>query len=189
MNYDPDELRALGIACGVNVRVDRSVRFFGPNRIRIGSNVRIDCFCILSADAPVSIGDNVHLAAGVTIFGSQGVEIGSFAGLSNRVSIFTAADDFSEGYLTNPTIPERFKKMQYGKVVLGEHVVVGCGSVIMPGCLLGRGAAVGALSLVNKNIPEFLIVTGQPARRIGTRNRERLEVLEREFLAAHSPAP
>src|SRR5205823_3378384 len=149
---------------------------------RLGSNVRVDCFCVISADEPVVIGNHVHLASGVSIFGTDGVELADFVGLSNRVTVFTASDDYSDGYLTNPTVPDRFRKLTRGKVVMREHVIVGCGSIVMPGATLGRGVAVGALSMVNKSIPEFLIVAGNPARQIGTRNRERLTAMEEEFL-------
>ena len=78
--------------------------------------------------------------------------------------------------------------MRRGRVILRPHVIVGCGSVILPGVTLERGVAVGALSLVNKNVPEFLIVSGQPARRVGVRNRARLDALEQEFLSSRSPS-
>ena len=188
MNYTAAELQALGVRFGRNVAVHRTVEFFGADRITLGSNVRIDCFCVITADEPVIIGSHVHLAAAVSIFGNAGVEIGDFCGLSNRVSIFSASDDYADGFLTNPMIPDRFKRMRTGKVILQPHAIVGCGSVIMPGVTLERGVAVGALSFVNKSVPEFLIVSGQPVRRVGLRQRERLDALEREFLASQPSA-
>lgn len=184
MNYTNDELRSLGIGFGNNVSVHSSVEFFNPSRIKLGSDVRIDCFCVISAGEQVTIGNNVHLASGVSIFGSRGVEIRDFVGLSNRVSIFTASDDYSTGFLTNPTIPEQFRNVSGAKVVLDEHVIVGCGSVIMPGVTLARGVAVGALSFVNKSVPEYFIVSGNPVRKLGVRNSDRLATLERQFRAS-----
>jgi len=67
-------------------------------------------------------------------------------------------------------------------VILREHVIVGCGSVILPGVVLERGAAVGALSLVTRSVPEYHVVLGNPARAIKKRNADRLNALEREFL-------
>lgn len=186
MNYSPSELTGLGLRYGANVSIHRTVEFFGPDRIKIGSNVRVDCHCVISASEPVTIGDHVHLGAGVHLFGSAGIELGNFVGLSSRVSIFSVSDDYTDGFLTNPTIPDQFKNIQAGKVTLHPHVVVGCGSVIMPGVTMERGVAVGALSFVNKSIPEFLIVAGYPARRIGVRNGVRLANLEREFIATVS---
>jgi galactoside O-acetyltransferase len=64
-----------------------------------------------------------------------------------------------------------------GRVVLQKHAVIGSGSVIMPGVTIGTAAAVGALSFVNKKVPPFAVVTGNPLRKIGTRDRS---ILERE---------
>jgi dTDP-4-amino-4,6-dideoxy-D-glucose acyltransferase len=184
MNYTPDQLHALGIRFGKNVVVHQTVQFFGAEQITLGDNVRIDCFCVLSARKPVSLGNYVHLGVGVNIFGSEGVVIHDFAGLSSRATIFTASDDYTEGYLTGPTVPENFKKVTCGQVVLNSHAIVGASSVIMPGVTLARGAAVGALSFVTRDVPEFAVVAGHPAREVGKRNRVRLDALEQNFLAS-----
>jgi acetyltransferase-like isoleucine patch superfamily enzyme len=186
MNYNTEELRSLGITFGENVTVHKSVEFFNPEAIRLGSNVRIDCFCIISAREEVVLGNNVHLAAGAYISGTEGVEMGNFSGLSSRVNIFTSSDDYIEGYLTNPTVPSAYTKVKKGKVVLGEHVIVGCGSIIMPGVTLARGVSVGALSFVNRSAPEFSIVAGNPGRTVGKRNSDRLDQLESSFLKSNA---
>jgi dTDP-4-amino-4,6-dideoxy-D-glucose acyltransferase len=168
---------------GTNVSIHPSAILFNPEKLYLGSNVRIDCFCVLSAgEEGIHIGDHVHLAAGAYIFGSGGkVVMEDFSGLSSHVAIYTASDDYSEGYLTNPTVPEKYKKVARGPVVLRKHVIIGSGSVLMPGVELGIGAAVGALSFVYKNVREFQIVTGNPIRVVGTRGQRLLE-LEKEFL-------
>jgi galactoside O-acetyltransferase len=186
MNYSKEELRSLGIVAGENVAVHRTVEFFNPKAIVLGDNVRIDCFCFISAREKVVLGDNVHIASGANISGSEGVEMGNFSGLSNRVSLFTASDDYIEGYLTNPTVPEEFKKVKRGKVFLGEHVIVGCGSIIMPGVTLARGVSIGALSFVNRNLPEYSIAAGNPARIVGARSKERMAELEARYLQSRA---
>jgi dTDP-4-amino-4,6-dideoxy-D-glucose acyltransferase len=184
--YSADELDSLGIVFGRNVKVHKTVEFSNPASICLGSNVRIDCFSMIFAREKVILGNNVHLAPGTCISGGEGVEIGNFSGLSSRVNIFTASDDYTEGYLTNPTVPVEFKNTKRGKVVLGEHVIVGCGSVIMPGVTLARGVAVGALSFVNRDIPEYSIVSGNPARMLGHRNADRLAELEQKYIRSSS---
>lgn len=182
MHYTTGELRTLGIRLGDNVSVHRTVQFFNPGAISLGCNVRIDCFCVLSARNPITIGRNVHIGAAAHIFGVEGVQIGDFAGLSSRASIFTASDDYVGGYLTNPTVPARFTNVERGRVSIGAHVIIGCGSIVMPGVILERGAAVGALSFVNRNVAEYHVVSGHPARKIAIRNAERLQMLESEYL-------
>jgi phosphonate metabolism protein (transferase hexapeptide repeat family) len=50
------------------------------------------------------------------------------------------------------------------KVVLGNDVWVGHGAVILPGVTIGTGAAVGAGAVVSKDVPDYAIVVGVPAR-------------------------
>jgi acetyltransferase-like isoleucine patch superfamily enzyme len=182
--YTPDELRQMLGSVGENVSVNRSVVFYSPKNIHLGSNSRIDCFSILSA-APqgIVIGDHVHISAYVALFGASGsIHVESFCALSSRVTVFTSTDDYVEGYMSNPTVPPEYRKEQSGNVLLRKHALIGCGSVIMPGVTLEVGASVGALSFVNKDVPEFAVVAGVPTRIIGERHRGLLE-LESTFLS------
>jgi len=181
--YSIDELQSLLGGVGVNVQIDRSVKFISPKNIYIGSNVRIDSWCFISGAAGVTIGNNVHIAHAAHLFGNgASIEIHDFCGISSRVSIFTSTDDYSEGWLTNPTIPNQYRKVKSAPVVFQKHVIVGCGSVVMPGCVLKTGASVGALSFVNKSVPEYAIVSGNPIRLIGKRDQNRLQTLEKEYV-------
>ena len=184
MYLSQSELGDLGLgAVGENVLIDKTAAIFGAGDIHIGDNVRIDCFVVLTAGPKeLRIGQNVHIAAGVQIFGGGGVFLDDFTGLSGRVSIHSVNDDYSHGYLTNPTVPEKFRNVTAASVHLARHALVGAGSVVLPGVLVGKGASVGALSLVNKSIPEFTIVAGNPLRRIGTRDEARLGELEDAYL-------
>lgn len=146
--------------------------------------MRIDAYTVLSAGlGGIRIGNYVHLAVGVSILGSAGVEIEDFCGLSAKVSVFSSSDDYSGGALTNPMVPLCFRNVTSAPVVLRRHAIIGAGAVIMPGVTIGLGAAVGALTFVNKDIPALMIVSGNPVRKIGTRDRS---VLDREaaFAAA-----
>ena len=172
------ELEHLGIEFGADVQVDPSVRFIGAENIRLGSHVRIDAGVHITAAALVTIGNHVHIAAAAHLFGGAGIEVCDFAGLACGVSLFSLCDDFSLGYLTNPTVPAKYRHVDEGKIVVGRHAIVGAGSVVLPGVNVGEGASIGALSLVNKDIPSFAIVHGNPARRFGTRDEQRLRSLE-----------
>lgn len=171
-------------AAGTDVVVDEGARLFRPDLLRVGSNVRIDAGVIISGDFPVTLGSHVHLAAGSKIFASGGpVTLADFSGLSCDVKIYSASDDYVTGSLTNPTVPDRFKEVTDGSVVLEEHVIVGAGSVVLPGTVLRFGAAVGALSLVRGEVAEGTIVAGVPARGIGVRDVDRLRRLAAELRA------
>lgn len=180
--YSEKELEQLG-SCGSNVIIDKSVKLINPKNIFIGSNVRIDSWCFLSAGKNITIGSNVHLAINVHLAGNgENITIDNFCGISARTNIFTATDDYTEGWLTNPTIPDKYKKVRAGPVVLKKHVIIGCSSVIMPNCTLQIGCAIGALSFVNKNIPEYVVASGNPIRVICKRNKEKLLKMERSYL-------
>lgn len=180
MNFTSEELLKMGMKIGKNVQIHRSVVLVNPEVIEIGSNVRIDAHSIITAKQPIKIGNFIHVGAAVHIFGTAGVELHDYCGISSRVSIFTTTDDYNGGYLSNPTIPEMFKKSRAEKVTVEKHVLIGCGSVIMPGVTLRFGCSIGALTFIRKTVPSGLIVAGPKMEKVGNRNLERLETLEAE---------
>ena len=84
--------------------------------------------------------------------------------------------------MTNPTLPSRYTGITHADVLLGKHVIIGSGTVILPGINLEEGVAIGALSLVTKDCQAFGIYVGNPARRIKERKRDLL-ALEAAFLS------
>jgi phosphonate metabolism protein (transferase hexapeptide repeat family) len=50
------------------------------------------------------------------------------------------------------------------RVVLGNDVWIGHGAVILPGVTIGTGAAIGAGAVVSRDVPDFAVATGLPAR-------------------------
>jgi galactoside O-acetyltransferase len=88
--------------------------------------------------------------------------------------------------VTNPTVPAQYKDVASADVFFGKHVIVGCGSVILPGVVLHEGVAVGALSLVKEDCESFYIYAGNPARRLKQRGRGLL-AQESAFHRASSP--
>jgi acetyltransferase-like isoleucine patch superfamily enzyme len=181
--YDDCDLRDAGFrSLGANVRIHENVNFHGIENISIGSNVRIDAYTTIIATRPVEIGSYVHIASYTLLSGGEGITIGDFCSLSHGVKIYTRSDDFSGNALTNPCVPSQFTNPMRGAVRLERHAIVGAGSVVLPGVTIAQGGAVGALSLVTMNIPEWTIYFGTPARRIRARSRKLLE-LEQQLLS------
>jgi dTDP-4-amino-4,6-dideoxy-D-glucose acyltransferase len=178
---DAEGVRALGLAAvGEGVLIDADARIVGSRRIRIGAHARVDAFCVLSAgDGGIAIGDHVHVAAHCFLAGAARIELGDFSGVSGRTSIYSSTDDFSGLSLTGPTVPDELRRVDSRPVRVGRHVIVGAGSVILPGVTLHDGAAVGAMSLVRGDVEPFTIVAGNPARAIGMRERTLLELEQR----------
>lgn len=181
---DASQIEALGFASvGDKVKISDRASFYGTSRIHIGNNVRIDDYCVLSAGlGGIMIGSNIHIAVYTSLIGAGKIELGDFCNLSSRVSIYSSNDDYSGTTLTNPTVPAKYTGVTLADVILEKHVIVGSGSVILPGIKLEEGVAIGALSLVTKNCLAFGVYAGNPAKRIKERKRDLLE-LERLLIA------
>ncbi|MFA6000089.1 MAG: acyltransferase [Candidatus Paceibacterota bacterium] len=166
---------------GTNVFISPKSSIYGAEHIFIGNNVRIDDFVIISAKEPVIIGNYVHIAPYCGLYGACGIEMKDFSGMSSRVAIYSISDDYSGESLTNPTVPDEYKHLVKGKVTIGRHVDIGCGSLILPGVEIGDGSSVMAMSLLNKSFECGFIIGGNPARKIKERSQKIFE-LEKEFL-------
>ncbi|QDZ07445.1 acyltransferase [Sphingomonas panacisoli] len=170
--YCSEELREFGFAhVGDGVQVSKDCVIVSPENVTIGDHSRIDAGCHIIATGPVEIGRHVHIGGGCHLSGRGGITMADFSGLSQGVRIYSASDDYSGRHMTNPTVPEEFTNVRVAPCRLGRHVIVGSGSVILPGVVIGDGAAVGALSLVSHRVPEWTIYAGSPARRVAERSR------------------
>lgn len=180
--FNEDDLADLGFkSIGKSVLVARDAIFVGAQSISIGNHVRIDSNVTLVSNAGyLSIGNYCHIGGGSHLNCTGGVRIGNFVAISQGVKIYSASDDYSGEFMTNPTVPQSLRRDQVGKIQIDDHVIIGSGSVILPGVHLAAGAAIGALSLVKHNADEFKIYAGSPARIVGNRSRN-VEVLSQEL--------
>ena len=170
---------------GENVLISDRASFHNCANISIADNVRIDDFCVLSAGAGgIEIGSYVHVAVYSSLIGAGRITLSDFCNISSRVSIYSSSDDYSGASMTNPMVPDTYTDVLHADVLLGKHVIVGSGSIILPGVTIAEGGAVGALSLVRENCRAFGIYAGTPAKFIKERKRGLLE-LEKNFMAAY----
>jgi len=172
-----EAIRLLGFkSVGEGIQISDKVSIYGAERITLGNNIRIDDFAILSAgEGGIIIGNYVHIAFGSSLVGAGKITLSNFSGISSRVSIYSSTDDYSGSFMTNPTVPKEFTNSIDGDVFLGEHVIIGSGSVVLPGTTLDMGAAIGALSMVNKNCESCWIYFGAPIRKVKKRKSNFLE--------------
>jgi galactoside O-acetyltransferase len=171
----PEELADLGIEkLGSNVKISRNILLLGAEKIRIGNNVRIDDFCTINVtgDGSLEIGNYVHIAGYSYISCSNSVTFGDFSGISQGVRIYTSSDDYSGNSLTNPTVPEKYRSPVSGPVTLGDHVIIGSGSIVLPNVICNEGVAVGALSLVSRNLEAWSIYSGMPLKKLKPRSQK-----------------
>jgi acetyltransferase-like isoleucine patch superfamily enzyme len=178
------DLVTLGVrSVGIDVQVHSTSLIVGLENLTIGNHVRIDAFCsLIAGEGRITIGDHVHIAGYVFLSGAEGIDVSDFVGISRGAGIYTRNDDYTGSGLTGPTVPEEFLRLDRGPVVLGRHVVVGSGSILLPGVEIGEGTTIGGLSLVKSSLDAWGIYAGVPVRRLGDRSRNLL-ALEQRLLA------
>ncbi|HRF02696.1 MAG TPA: hypothetical protein PLI18_19450, partial [Pirellulaceae bacterium] len=79
------------------------------------------------------------------------------------------------------TVPDRWRCVKTEEILVGRHSIIGAGSVLLPGSRLPEGVAVGALSVVSKELESWSVYAGNPVRKLIDRRRDPLE-LERRWL-------
>jgi galactoside O-acetyltransferase len=161
---------------GKNIQISDKAAFYNAGNISIGDNTRIDDFCVISAgEGGIEIGRNVHIAVYVSLIGKGKITVGDFANFSSRIAVYSSNDDYSGEFMTNPTVDEEFTNVTHADVFIGKHVIIGTGSVILPGITIEEGASIGSLSLVKNNCESFGIYAGIPAKFIKKRSDKLLD--------------
>lgn len=176
--YTIAELETLGLKkYGENVCISRYARIYNPGNMSIGNNVRIDDFCILSAgNNPFILEDYIHISAGVYIYGQNGFHMKSLTNISAGSKIYTQSDSFCGNYLIGPSIPNRLRNVYGSPLVIEKYTIIGAGSIVLPGAIIGEGVAIGANSLITKDCKPWSIYAGSPAKFIKERSRKLLEL-------------
>jgi len=131
------------ILAGINIPLDSNIymgaNFFNPSGITIGHDSLIGTNSFLDGRAPLTIGNHSSLATDVMIYND-------------------------EHNIHDPNFSNSF-----GSVTIGDYVFIGPRSIIMPGITIGDGAVVAAGAIVTKNIPQYEVWGGVPAKKISDR--------------------
>jgi len=109
------------------------------------------------------VGENVFIGYEVWMDFNNAhlIEIGNGAHITNRCLLLCHQRDISQYFYGDDSTKLPYKK---GKIVIKDNVMIGMGSIIMPGITIGEGAIVAAGSLVAKDIPAWTIAAGRPAK-------------------------
>ena len=134
------------IISGVNMPLNSTIHiganFFNPSNITIGEDTIVGDHCFLDGRAPLKIGSHV--------------------GIASQVLIYNDEHDINSPDYGN----------SFGPVEIGDYVFIGPRAIILPNVKIGRGAVVAAGAIVTKDIPDFEIWGGVPAKKISDRKLE-----------------
>jgi len=114
-----------------------------------------------SPKAVIQIGNHVGIS-GATISSNSTITIGNNVLIGSGVLITD-----SDAHSINPKFRNDKSKIMSSPIVIEDDVFIGARSIVLKGITIGRGALIGAGSVVSQDIEAFAIVAGNPAKKIG----------------------
>ncbi len=128
---------------------------------RVGKNANIERNATICPE--VSIGDNSGV--GINCIVANGVTIGDNVMMGQDCIIYTTNHNFSSTEI--PMCEQGMTKRR--PVTIGNDVWIGARVIILPGVTIGNGAVIGAGSIVTKDVPDYVVAAGNPAKVIKSR--------------------
>lgn len=153
--------------CGRGFKVKAfSTAIFSPHNISIGNNFgSIGYLQIDAGDGDVRIGDNCRVNSNVIIGGGHGkIHIGINVLIGANVMLRCSDHRFE-----SISRPIRLQGHKSGEIRIEDDVWIGANSVILKNVRIGSGSIIAAGSVVTKDVPEFSIYGGCPAKLIKER--------------------
>ncbi len=142
--------RPLFLNAGKNINVEKNAFFGIGSKIIIGDNSGIGIDCKLQGK--ITLGQNIMMGPEVT---------------------FITSSHCHES-IDVPMIKQGFSEEK--PIIVNDDVWIGMRSIILPGVIIGKGVIIGAASVVTKNIPDYAVVGGNPARIIKHRSNKINEI-------------
>lgn len=138
---------------------------------KIGKGTKIWHFSHIMKDS--EIGENCNI--GQNVFISSDVIIGNNVKIQNNVSVYTGViceDDVFLGpscVLTNVINPRSFieRKDEYKRTIVKRGATIGANATVVCGYDIGRYAFIGAGAVVTKDVPDYALAVGNPAKIVG----------------------
>lgn len=143
---------------------------FPFDRVTLGGQCEIQRLCNIwiepsAAYAQLTIGKRSFVGQGTILSVSDQLSIGGNTLIGAYCYLLT-----NQHNIASRDTPIRDQGYLRGPLKIGDDVWIGAHSVLMPNVTVGSGAVIGAGAIINRDIPEFEIWAGVPARKIGERN-------------------
>lgn len=133
------------------------------NNTTILKNSRIQVYnCLTENNANVTIGDNCYIGANLSILAGANITIGNDVLIASHVLIT------SENHGSNPEseIPYMNQPLICKPVIIGDGCWIGEKASILSGVTIGKKCVIGTNAVVTKDIPDYCVAVGIPARTI-----------------------
>ncbi|OFY51888.1 MAG: hypothetical protein A2X22_04305 [Bacteroidetes bacterium GWF2_49_14] len=153
---------------GKNSLIRRPSRMdvFPYNRFELGNSSTIESYCVINnGSGHVILGNRVRVGIGSVIIGP--VRMGNGSGLGQHVFV----SGFNHGY-KDATRNSSVQPLDIRPVEIGEESHIGANAVVLAGVRIGKRCQIGAGSVVTKDVPDFSIAVGNPARIVKRFNQE-----------------
>lgn len=158
------------VECGKRVYFSTNCKIEGSENIFLGNNISFRNYCQLNAtgsgEEKIVIGDNTTFNSNVMVNAGIGgcIEIGKNCLIGPNVVLRTSNHNFSKRDI--PIVEQGHKP---GIIVIKDDVWVGANVSIVGSVVIGKGVIVGAGAVVVKDVLDYTIVAGVPAKQIGIR--------------------
>lgn len=150
--------------------------FFKPLRLwfqsrkigTIGQNSEVRPYCTIVGTRNIKIGKNVIIPPGAVLSSLPGDQ-NSIIIIEDDVLLGPNVAVYSSTHLYSRTdVPIKEQGYKTATTILKKGCWIGINSVILPGVTIGQNSVVGANSVVTRDVPDFTVVAGSPARMIKT---------------------
>lgn len=131
-------------------------------KMKIGKGTFVMKRCYIMEPGRISIGSHSHINRGCLLDGRGGLTIGNSVSVSHQVSIITGSHDKDSSDFREIDLP----------IVIGDYAWIGANATVLQNVTIGQGAIICAGAVVVKDVPEYAIVGGVPARVIGKRSKD-----------------
>ena len=160
--------KKVNVGKQVLIQNDKNSKYEKEWNVRLKSNVVIRPFCVLETNNGfIDIGENVYINYYTCIFAEGGVTIGDNSLIGPHCTIVASHHQFSD---RKTLIKNQNVKQSMLPIVICEDVWIGANCVILQGITIGKGAVIGAGSIVTKDVPPYSVAVGVPAKVINVRN-------------------